>query len=99
MDLLSSLGSNPGLAGALAQAEAEEGGWEALFDSLEALEEVEAADIRAAAGTYLSHQRTVGYLLPPGARPSTPVGEDSCGDFCLDFWFVSWQPVLAAHPG
>jgi len=77
MDLLSSLGSNPGLAGALAQAEAEEGGWEALFDSLEALEEVEAADIRAAAGTYLSHQRTVGYLLPPGARPSTPVGEDS----------------------
>ena len=77
MGLLESLGSNPGLAGALARAEAEEGGWETLFESLDSLEGITAGDIKKAAATYLPSQRTVGYLLPPGMDASTPVGGGS----------------------
>ena len=60
-----------GLAGGLVTAEAEDGGWETLFQSLAELEGITSQEIAAAATDMTVRQRTTGYLLPPGTTPET----------------------------
>lgn len=65
MELLRQLGSSAGLARALAQSEAEDGGWRKLFRSLEALESLGVEDVSRAAGRLRADRRDVVYLVPP----------------------------------
>lgn len=69
-NLIRRLGSNPGLAGELAQYQLRFGDWREIFRSLERIEKVEAADIRRVAGaTFVDSNRTVATIVtaPPAA--------------------------------
>lgn len=66
MKVVASLSSNSGLARALAEAEAEDGGWNALFNQLVVVDGITPAEIQAAAAGLSENQRTSIYLLPPG---------------------------------
>ncbi len=66
MAAVSALSTNSGLAEALAEAEAEDGGWQTLFEQLSILDEISGADIQAAASQLQDKQRTSVYLLPEG---------------------------------
>ncbi|MDP6850838.1 MAG: pitrilysin family protein, partial [Planctomycetota bacterium] len=65
LNLLSKLETPSGLASALAEAEAEDGGWSSLFESLAVLEGIQSSDLQAAAKRLQREQRTTVYLLPP----------------------------------
>jgi predicted Zn-dependent peptidase len=68
--LLRSLSSNSGMASLLAEYQAKTGDWRNLFNDLEAIEAVTAADIqRVAQGLFQPEQRTVGKLVPAEAAP------------------------------
>ena len=63
-DLIRSLKSNIGLAMKLAEAESQMGGWQHVFTSLDAYEQVTAEDVRTVAGKYLvPENRTSGRLV------------------------------------
>jgi len=63
--LVRQLGSNSGLAGALANYQVLTGDWRNLFRRLEAIDKVTPEDIQRVAQTYFSERnRTVGYLAP-----------------------------------
>lgn len=67
MALLERLGSNSGLAEALAEHEAEDGGWERLFRALEVLDGIDGADLARAAALLRPESRTAVFLRPPAA--------------------------------
>lgn len=63
-DLLRTLDSNMGMADLLAEYDAKTGSWRNVFDELDAIASVTAADIqRVAKKTFVSENRTVGRLL------------------------------------
>ena len=66
LSLLSELETPSGLASALAEAEAEDGGWESIFESLSVLEGIQSSDLQTAALRFTREQRTTVYLLPAG---------------------------------
>ena len=64
-DLLRSLDSNMGMAQLLLEYQVKTGSWRNLFKELEAIVQVQPADIqRVARATFTSENRTVGRLLP-----------------------------------
>jgi predicted Zn-dependent peptidase len=68
--LLRSLDSNMGMAQQLLEYEVKTGSWKNLFEQLEKIEAVTAADImRVAKETFVAENRTIGKLLPkkPGS--------------------------------
>jgi predicted Zn-dependent peptidase len=63
--LLQSLDSNQGMAQLLLEYQAKTGNWRNLFQRLEAIDAVTAADVqRFAQQTFVANNRTVGKLLP-----------------------------------
>jgi predicted Zn-dependent peptidase len=68
-DLIRRLKSNLGLAIKLARTEAQMGGWQQVFASLEEYEQVKTVDVRSVAGKYLvPENRTTGRLLLQKSR-------------------------------
>ncbi|HSM80691.1 MAG TPA: pitrilysin family protein [Nodosilinea sp.] len=66
--LLRSLAANSGMASLLAEYQAKTGNWRNLFDDLQAIEAVSAADIqRVAQELFQPANRTVGKLIPTAA--------------------------------
>lgn len=64
-ELLRTLDSNMGMARLFAEYEAKTGDWRNLFDQLQAIEAVTAADIqRVAQSTFTLENRTIGRILP-----------------------------------
>jgi predicted Zn-dependent peptidase len=64
-DLLRSLDSNEGMASLLLEYEIKTGSWRNLFQEIDAIEKVTAADIqRVATETFTPENRTIGRLLP-----------------------------------
>ncbi len=64
-EVLSSLGSNMGMAGALVEAEVKLGSWRRLFTVIDEVEAVTAADIqRVAKATFVAPNRTVAKGIP-----------------------------------
>jgi predicted Zn-dependent peptidase len=64
--LLRSLDSNSGMASLLAEYEAKTGDWRNIFQQLEAIDAVTAADVqRVAQDLFREANRTVGKLVPP----------------------------------
>ena len=64
-DLLRTLDSNMGMAQLLAEYEAKTGSWRNVFEQLEAIASVTAADVqRVAQETFTDENRTIGRLLP-----------------------------------
>ncbi len=61
------------LAADLAEAEAEEGGWGALFQTYENCAALTAAEVQAAAAALTAQVRTSAFLLPPGRSAHDPV--------------------------
>ena len=62
MRMLRAVASDAGLAAALAQAEADGGGWRTLFERLDALETLSGEEIRVAAARLTADRRTTAYL-------------------------------------
>jgi predicted Zn-dependent peptidase len=77
-DLIRGLGSNEGLATALAINESRYGDWRELFRSVDRIEKVTKADIRRVANkTFVEGNRTVGIIEfagPPPGAPAAPQG-------------------------
>ena len=64
-EILSSLGSNGGMASNLVEAEVKLGDWRKLFETIDRVEAVTAEDIqRVAKATFTEANRTVGKLVP-----------------------------------
>ncbi|MBE9166774.1 insulinase family protein [Pleurocapsales cyanobacterium LEGE 06147] len=64
-DLVRTLDSNMGMARLLAEYDAKTGSWRNVFEQLEAIAAVSAADIQTVArATFIPENRTVGRLLP-----------------------------------
>ncbi|HEY5911069.1 MAG TPA: pitrilysin family protein [Verrucomicrobiae bacterium] len=70
-DLIRSLASNSGIAGALAQYQTRFGDWRELFRSVDRIEKVTKADIqRVARSTFLPTNRTVAMIVNEKASPN-----------------------------
>jgi predicted Zn-dependent peptidase len=83
-DLIRSLGSNEGLANALALNQARYDDWRELFRSVDRIEKVTKADIRRVANqTFVAENRTVGVIEfappPPGERPGAAAAQPQGG--------------------
>ncbi|MCH2111484.1 MAG: insulinase family protein [Planctomycetes bacterium] len=68
MKLLEQLSTNMGIAEALAESEAEDGGWETVFSTLSILDSITPDEIQSVAGELLADSRTTVYILPPGMQ-------------------------------
>ncbi|PZO45510.1 MAG: peptidase M16, partial [Phormidesmis priestleyi] len=70
--LLSQLDSNEGMASLLAEYEAKTGDWRNVFEEIQAIEAVSAADVqRVAQATFRPENRTVGKLISAGDSAPT----------------------------
>jgi len=79
-NLIRSLGSNEGLANALALYQARYGDWRELFGSVERIEKVTKADIRRVANaTFKEENRTVGVIEFAGGPPGAAAGPQGGG--------------------
>ena len=64
-NLLRTLKSNSGMARSLAEYQGKTGNWRNLFEEIEAIESVTAADVqRVAIATFKPENRTVGKIIP-----------------------------------
>jgi predicted Zn-dependent peptidase len=64
-NMLRTLDSNSGMARLLAEYQGKTGDWRNLFEQLEAIEKVTAADVqRVAQSTFTAENKTIGKILP-----------------------------------
>ncbi len=75
--LLQQLDSNQGMASLLSEYEAKTGDWRSVFEEIQAIEAVTAADVqRVAKATFRPNNQTVGKLISAGSTSPAPLPDD-----------------------